>query len=151
MARIRHAVKEFAAFFNQHVGDMVRDHYAADGQISRRKSFCDRHEIRLKIVIVTSKPLAGTPKTADYFIGDQKNLMTLTDGADLRPVAVGRYDDSTGPLYGFSDERGHSMLAQLFYFLLELMRHFLSKFFWREIAALVVPKGLIDVNDVGNR
>jgi len=63
--------KKFATFFDQNPGHVVGHHHGCNGQIARRQSLGNGHQVRLDVVVVTAKPFAGSAESADDFISHQ--------------------------------------------------------------------------------
>ena len=151
MTCVSHAVGKFASFFDDHPRDVICHHHAADGEISRRESLGNRHEVRLEIIVITGKPFARAAEAADDLISHEKNLVTLTNRADFRPVRFRRHNDASSTLDRFGNKRRDAVLAQFFDFLFQFASDFFAELLGRQVAAFPIPERLADVHNVGNR
>src|SRR5690606_7072688 len=114
------------------------------------ESLGNRHQVRAQIVVLAAEPFTGASETADHLVGDEQDVVTREDLAHPWPVAVRRHYHPAGALDRLGDEGRHPVLAQLQDLALQLIGHADAEFLRREVAALAVPVGLVDVLDTGD-
>ena len=152
MARVGEAVGELAALVDDHLGDAVADHDAADRQVTRRQALGDRHEVGPDAEVVGTEPVTGAAKTADDLVRHQQDAVTIADPLDLRPVGVRRDDHATGTLDRLADERRDALADPSSRIFSSSARAALRpNSAGLKLAALGVPVRLRDVDDVRDR
>ena len=116
MAAIGKAVAEYAdlfAFEKQRLIDVLRDHDAGDGKVSRRQRLSDRDGVRLEAEFLAAERGAEPTEAADHLVADHEHVMLGADRHDLLEVGVRRHDDATRPHHRLGDERRNRVRAFL--------------------------------------
>ena len=149
--RIGVAVVEFAALFDERLGDLVRHHHRADRQVAGRKPLGEAHQIGRDAKSIGAEPLAGAAKAADHFVGDQQNAAFLADPVDLWPIGVRWNDHTAGALDRFADEGGDVVRAQPVDLGFELLCRQKSELLRALVTAEREPVRRLDVVNVRDR
>jgi len=61
--------------------------------------------------MMVAEPVAQPPEAGDDLVADQQDTVFAADRLDARPVAGGRDDNASGPLYRLADEGGDMLRA----------------------------------------
>lgn len=61
--------------------------------------------IRLDPIMFQAKPVPGPPESGNHFIGDQQDIIRITDFSNSPKVLIGRHYDTTRALDGLRDKR----------------------------------------------
>src|SRR5215471_6291996 len=85
----------------------IRHADAAQGQISRSNSLCKGDNIGLYLPMIETEPTAQTPETCDHLIGDEQNLILVTNLTNPRKVVVLWNHKTTCALNRFCDKGGY--------------------------------------------
>ncbi len=150
VSRVGEAVVELAALVER-LHHLIAHHHAAHGQVAGGHALGDGHQVRCVAVVVAAEPFAGAAEAADDFVGDEEDVVTRENLADLRPVAGWRNDHAAGPLDRLGDKGRHLVLADFENLLLQLLRDAHAEFFRTQRTAFAEPVGLVDMLDAGNR
>ena len=150
VAGIGQTVGKDAAFLNQHLGHPFTQHQAAHRNIAGGQPFGDGERIGLKAKILVCKPFTGSAKAANHLIGAQQHVVFAANALNLRPVALRREDHPARPLERFGDKARDVLRAELQDLLFQLAGAAQAKLLRRQVAAVHIPVGLINMRHVGN-
>ena len=147
------AVVELAALVDQHLGDALADHHAAQRHVAAGHALGEGHQVGPEAEALAAEPVAGAAEAADDLVADQQDAVLVADALDLGPVGLGRHDHAAGALHRLADEGGHLVGADFEDLVLEPARGHAGRTLRGRaaFAALFPPVRLLDVHDAGNR
>ena len=102
--------------------DLAADHHSAKRQIRTGDPFGEADDVRLDLPVVEGEPRPGSTEAGDDLVGNQQNVVSVRDLAQLRPVVVRRNDDTTSALHRLRNDGGDSLRIFVEQGLLELQR-----------------------------
>src|SRR5438105_1700282 len=145
------AMVELAALFDEHFGDALADHHAAERDIARADTLRKGHQVGLEAEGLAAEPLAGATEAGDDLVGDDEHAVFVADALDLGPVGGGRDDHAAGTLHRLADERGDLVGADLQDLQLEPARRLEPELVSTLSMPVLEPERLLDVDDARDR
>ena len=154
VAGVGEAVEELAALVDQHLGDLVAHHEGRERLIARGQPLGQGHEVGLEAVIGrwrTTCPVRPKPQITSS-AASSTSYLRRQDALHLGPVDLRRHQDAAGAHDRLADEGRHIAPAPSSRILSSTaLGRLFSELFRRKLAALVVPMGLEDVHEAGQR
>ena len=106
------AMVEFAPLLDQHLGDPVAHHDAAQRDVAAGDCLGKRHQIGLVAKFFIRKPVTQAAKGANDLVADQQNAVFVHNALNFGPVGGRWNDDTARPLNRLGNERGNFVGTQ---------------------------------------
>ena len=151
MAGPGEAVRPLAAGLDQGVADPAADQHRGDRQVAGREALGGGDDVGREAEPLAAPPAAGPAEAADHLVGDQQHVVLAADALDLLPVALRRHDHAARTLDRLADERGDVVGPELEDALFQAARGLLAMGLRREVAAMRIPVGRLDVLEAWQR
>ncbi|MNR25705.1 hypothetical protein D3C85_1428700 [compost metagenome] len=107
MARIGIPVRERTDSISpllHYLVDFLADDSCRKRGVCRSQTFCDGDKVWLDAVLIATKHGAGTTKSCDHLVSNQKDVVLLEDWLDRSPVASRGRSDTARAQHGLSNE-----------------------------------------------